>query len=116
MNLTKLSKSFFSSIKYSAKRRNIEFTISEKDILDRLNNQNGLCYFSGLPISLPETRKEFRSRVCNGSIDRIDSSRGYTKDNVQLVHKDLNFMKHSLNQEAFINYCTMVALNFGYNK
>ena len=39
----------------------------------------------------------------------IDSSKGYIKDNVQWVHKDVNFMKQSLPQEKFIDYCRKIS-------
>lgn len=43
------------------------------------------------------------------SIDRIDSSKNYENDNVQLVDKRINMMKGSLSNEEFVNLCTKVA-------
>ena len=43
------------------------------------------------------------------SLDRIDSTRGYTVDNIQWIHKDLNRMKWNLPNDYFINICTLVA-------
>ena len=43
------------------------------------------------------------------SLDRIDSNKGYTKDNVQFVHKDINWMKQDFEQNKFIEYCKKVA-------
>ena len=45
----------------------------------------------------------------NLSIDRIDSFKGYEKDNIQLVDKRINMMKGSLSNEEFIELCTKVA-------
>ena len=42
------------------------------------------------------------------SIDRIDSSQGYTKGNVQWVTNQVNFMKKDLIQQDFINWCKLI--------
>lgn len=51
----------------------------------------------------------------NVSIDRIDSNKGYTKDNVQLVCSAINFMKSNLSLNDFIMYCESV-INYKINK
>jgi len=43
------------------------------------------------------------------SLDRIDSSKGYVRGNIQWVHIAINFMKHSLPEEEFIRWCCLVA-------
>jgi hypothetical protein len=44
--------------------------------------QKGLCALTGIPM----TYKFYEGRVnTNLSVDRIDSAKGYSKDNVQLV-------------------------------
>lgn len=45
------------------------------------------------------------------SIDRIDSSKGYIKGNIQIVHKTLNKMKLNMRDEEFIAICEEVYLN-----
>ena len=45
------------------------------------------------------------------SLDRIDSLKGYTEDNVQWVHKHINFMKGSLSENKFIEYCKLIVKN-----
>lgn len=42
------------------------------------------------------------------SLDRIDSTKGYTLDNIQWVHKHINVMKMDLDQEYFIKLCKLV--------
>ena len=46
------------------------------------------------------------------SLDRIDSSRGYDADNIQWVHKDINWMKQDFSQSEFIAYCRRVSKKF----
>ena len=45
------------------------------------------------------------------SLDRIDNDGNYTIDNIQWVHKDVNFMKRTYNQEYFIDMCSKIAAN-----
>lgn len=49
------------------------------------------------------TTKHGRTNT-NVSIDRIDSSKGYTKDNIWLICSAVNFMKSNLNLEEFKQY------------
>lgn len=53
------------------------------------------------------TTKHGRTNT-NVSIDRIDSSKGYTKDNIWLICSAVNFMKSNLNLEEFKQYCQAV--------
>ena len=55
------------------------------------------------------TYKFYEGRVnTNLSVDRIDSAKGYSKDNVQLVCMAANQMKNDLSMEEFINMCASV--------
>jgi len=45
------------------------------------------------------------------SIDRIDSSKGYVKGNIQLVTAKTNVAKGNMNNAEFIEYCKKVAQN-----
>ena len=66
--------------------------------------QNKKCSLSGFPIGWAD-----KGLTATASIDRIDSSEGYLIGNVQLVHKDVNFMKQQFNQEYFIEVCRAIA-------
>nr|BDC16788.1 hypothetical protein [Sicyoidochytrium minutum DNA virus] len=45
----------------------------------------------------------------NVSVDRIDSSRGYTTDNVQMTHLACNLSKRDTSMEEFVTMCVHVA-------
>lgn len=45
----------------------------------------------------------------NISVDRIDSSKGYTKDNIQLICGMVNIIKYKLPQEKFIELCKKIS-------
>ena len=99
---------FFNTIKRGAIQRNIEFNIPIEYIWDLFLYQNKKCALSGLDIKFSLTRKNRTlQRTC--SLDRKDSSRGYTNDNVQWVHKKINIMKNKPLDKDFIYFRLMVA-------
>lgn len=48
------------------------------------------------------------------SIDRINSRRGYTKSNIQIVGSRVNQAKNNMTDEEFIALCVDVARHHGY--
>lgn len=100
-----LSYTHYSKIIREAKIRNITFDISIKFLWELYEKQNKKCALSGEPI-------KFSSKVHifdrTASLDRIDSNKGYTKDNVQWVHKDINMMKQTHNNEEFLLWCKKI--------
>lgn len=94
---------YFSNIKAGAKRRNLEFTLKIEDIWKLFLKQNRKCALSGMEIGFDKTRGK-----TTASIDRIDSNKGYTIDNVQWVHKEINRMKSNHTDEEFLELCQKV--------
>jgi hypothetical protein len=45
-------------------------------------------------------------------MDRKDSSFGYTKDNIQWVHKHINLIKSALEESLFYDMCSVISHNF----
>lgn len=64
------------------------------------------CALSGRPIVY---KVRPRDSTATASLDRIDSTKGYVKGNVQWVHKDINRMKQDIDDETFIALCNEVA-------
>ena len=84
--------------------RGYRWELTIEDIWNIYEKQEGVCALSGVPIGWAE-----KGLTATASIDRIDSSEGYILENVQLVHKDINFMKQQFDQEYFVNMCKAVA-------
>lgn len=78
-------------------------------LLKLLEKQNGLCALSKRPM----TRIIGLNKKCNTniSIDRINSDKGYTKRNIQLVCADVNVAKNDLKQKEFIKLCKLITQN-----
>ena len=104
-----IPRSWFLRFKRYAKS---EFTIEIQDVWNLYLNQNKKCALTDLPISFFNELgrgNKHNGVSCTASIERIDSSKGYTIDNIQLVHKDINIMKNHYNQDYFIEMCKAVA-------
>lgn len=101
-----LSGFVFTKIKKGSIRRGrkIPFEVDIKYLWELFLKQNGKCALTGWTILLPEKSKDEQT----ASLDRIDSSKGYTVDNIQWVHKDVNKMKLDYSQEYFIEVCKKV--------
>ena len=94
-------------IKSASRRKNIECCISTDDLYNCWQNQNGLCAYTKLPL----TSKAYQLNTV--SLDRIDSGKDYTADNIQLVCVPVNRMKLDMTEDQFINLCRLVAQNSG---
>jgi len=78
-----------------------------KEIWDK---QNGKCPFTGWNMILPKNVSGHRARnIRNASVDRIDSSKGYLKGNIQFVCFTANIAKNNYSEEELIEFCEAVA-------
>jgi hypothetical protein len=83
----------------SAQTRNIEWNLSLEDMYA---NYTGKCALTDWEIAL--------SYDCpTASLDRIDSSLGYTVENIQWVHTMVNMSKNKYLQEKFLEMCIAVS-------
>ena len=71
-------------------KRDHTFTLSLQDIIDLINNQKGLCAVSGIPLTYG------CNKSWSASLDRIDISKSYTKENVQIVCGEFNCHDQSI--------------------
>lgn len=99
-----IPRTVYSDIKYQAKKRGLYFDITIEYIYKLYEDQNRKCALSGTYIEFGKVR----SSQTTASLDRIDSSKGYVEGNVQWLHKDVNIMKMSLDQNYFIEMCNLI--------
>ena len=96
--------SWFEKFKLGADLRGLVFNLTVEYLWDLYEKQDYRCSLTGWPIGWAKVGSK---HTC--SIDRIDSSAGYTMGNVQLVHKDVNMAKQQYSQDYFIELCKAVA-------
>lgn len=102
-----IPKSYWDIVKHGAEERRLTLTISPADAWEVFLSQNRRCALTGEEIGFRDTSH----RRHTASLDRIDSSKGYVRGNVQWVHKDINLMKNALDQEHFVYLCKKVAVH-----
>lgn len=97
------------------RRKNLVFDITEEDILELYYKQEGKCSLSG-EILTKNALEDTGVNKYNVSIDRIDSSKGYTNDNIQLVGAIINIMKNDIKENDFILFVDSIVFVNLYNK
>ena len=97
---------YWSNFRASARYRKIKLRITQKEAWGLFLKQERKCALTGVTLTF-DTRRERRDG--SASLDRIDSSKPYVKENIQWVHKDLNNMKKGLPQDRFIEWCHKVS-------
>jgi len=103
-----LSRSYFSKTKREAESRNLEFNVTIDFLWEMFLKQNKKCSLSGEEICF---RSKVKTSDGTASLDRIDSSKGYTEDNVHWVHKNVNIMKWDLPVNRFLELVKKIYIN-----
>jgi hypothetical protein len=98
----------WSTIKKNASTRNILFEITIDQAWGLFELQHRKCSYTGQILTLIALPGWAGRKNVTGSLDRIDSSKGYTVENCTWVHKDINRLKWDLAEDQIINLCNMV--------
>lgn len=107
-------KDSLTSYKYTfntCKRRYKQFSISIEDLKDQWELQKGICPYSKIPLELPVYSKTVHPSI-RASLDRIDSSKGYIKGNIQFVSTLINFMKSNLTHFEVLDFIDKLVKNY----
>jgi hypothetical protein len=101
-----------SKVKNRARGACIVCTITTEDVLTLITRQQNRCAISGIPM----TYERGAGRLwTNLSIDRIDSTAGYTPQNIQLACAGANRARLSLSMPEFVEFCRkVVRYHLGY--
>ena len=90
-----------SEIKLRAKKKHLKFNLNAKFLWELYIKQDRKCAITGVYIDLDT----------DGSLDRIDSSKGYTTDNIWWVRKNINKIKLDFSLKDFVSLCEQVVAN-----
>jgi hypothetical protein len=108
-------KDFINTAKARYKKRNLTFNLTGEQIVQKFNNQGGVCALTGLTLIFPDSNSNFEKFNHTASLDRIDNNMGYSFDNVQFVHKLINKSRKNLTIEKYKELCKTVYL-YNLNK
>lgn len=100
-----ISKEYFNTIRNGASRRSLKFILTIEFLWKLFLKQKRRCALSGVKLKFNSKSNVYDG---NASLDRIDSSKDYIEDNVQWVHKDLNYMKQDLPEKVFLKWIRCV--------
>jgi hypothetical protein len=90
------------------KIRNKEVNLTLDDLLEVWENQNGICPYTGVTLIHPKDGKN-ESMIYKASLDRIDSSKGYVKGNIQFLSVAANHGKGIMTHDEMIDFCKIIA-------
>lgn len=107
-----LKKSFvkiYSNMIHNAETRNLDVEINKIDIENQYYKQHGKCGLSNIQMTYYKDYDDNNDYII--SLDRIDSNKPYTANNIQLVCNFVNTMKSDTNEEIFLEYIKNIHLN-----
>lgn len=83
----------------------LEYNLTPEYIQQLLEKQNYKCFYTGVEL------KDSDSKFEKPTIDRIDSSKGYIKENVVICTWAINAMKNDMTIEEFYNQINLIKNN-----
>ncbi len=93
--------------KSGAPNRKIVWALTDEDVLGMYLRQEGRCALSGAPMTFRKSTKPGKDWTAI-SIDRVNSERNYTLDNVHLVCAVVNIMKMEMPLNEFVTWCARI--------
>lgn len=106
-----VAKDFYNSYERSARQRGLKFSVTMKYMWELFQEQDGRCALTGWPLKFSYRNKDRSTQTA--SLDRIDSTKGYVRGNLQWVHRRVNIIKSNMPNDEFITMCKAVAnVNF----
>ena len=101
-----ISGRYICDLKKHAKQREMPFNLTKEEMWKQFLKQNKTCALTGRPLSFCRGKETYETTA---SLDRIDSTKGYVRGNVQWVHKDINWFKRDYPQDKFLKMCKEVS-------
>lgn len=92
------------SAKDRARRKGLDYVLTPAIIANLCATQDDKCALTGIAFDYSRT-SEYSIRPFAPSIDRKDSTKGYTLDNVQMTCAMVNKAKNEFRQEVFDEMC-----------
>ena len=83
--------------------------ITLQDLKEQWEKQKGICPYTGWTLITSETLKERVSKTPNrASLDRIDSTKGYEKDNIQFVSLISQYAKNGWSEDVLLEFAKAI--------
>jgi hypothetical protein len=106
----------FSAARTRAKKKKIEFDLTMDFVIKMFSNQGSLCALTGLKLNTGFKQKGNNWNPYCPSIDKIDSEKGYTKDNIRIVSVIANLSLNQFGDIVFDEMCrSYINKKYGFN-
>lgn len=98
-------------IKSRAKRKGLEHDLTYEWLEELYHKQGGVCARTGAVLAASSPHRASRASANTISVDRVDSTSGYTKDNVELVTCICNTAKNAYSHKELLEFCKAYVSN-----
>ena len=98
VGVVNLLKKKVDSARIRSRKAGQDCDLTDEMVFAILADQNGLCYYTGIPM----TGKP--GNLDNISIDRVESTKGYIRGNIVLCCEAINIMKNQMSYENLLKY------------
>lgn len=108
----KICITFYKKIQSNALKRKLEFNLSIDELWQLFLDQDMKCALTGVNINIVNATISHNYHLNTASLDRIDSKKGYTKNNIRWIHKAINHLRSDIGDEDFIYLCHLIVNKF----
>ena len=103
-----INQPYYLKLYRAARRRGLKWTVTPGFLWQLFLWQGRRCALSGRLIQFDENWTCNKPSAVTASLDRKDSSGGYTENNVWWIHKDFQAMKMDMTVDDFLSVCNEV--------
>lgn len=90
-----------------AKTRKHDCDLTLEEMKEVWDKQKGICVYSKVKLERADHKKQ-NNPIYTISLDRINSSKGYTKDNIQFISVAMNRLKNSMTHEQMLEVIDII--------
>lgn len=95
---------YLKSAKHTSKQKGYECNLDLPFLKSLFEKQTGRCAYTGVKLEIGATVNDKPYSLWAASLDRINSERGYTKDNVEFVCLFVNLGKNGFEKAEVIKF------------
>jgi hypothetical protein len=89
-------------------KRNKIVELNIQDLKEVWEKQNGVCPYLKINLTLSSYSKIEKDPILSASLDRIDSTKGYVKGNVQWISRAMNYLKNNMSGEDMMRVIQLI--------
>ena len=100
------------NVRKKEKKNMIEVNIDSKYLIELWDKQKGTCPYTRVKLYVAKRDSKNNDHRYLASLDRIDSSKGYIKGNVQFVSTSINYMKNNRTDKQTKDFIKEIVNNY----